>query len=113
MVKNPILFWVESTEHFTQVKNYNNFYEGCNSLTHIAQVQFVISDEFDQYQRILFSLVDFLVQVGGSFNSLKAIGFLITAVFSYRLFYASLIRALFFFDTTPKEFKKEFKKAEK
>ncbi|CAI2379667.1 unnamed protein product [Moneuplotes crassus] len=111
--RNPLLFWLEDTTKFIQIKDHHNFVEGCNRLNHLGQVQFVISDEYDQFQRSLFSLVDFLVQVGGSFNSLKAIGFLITAVFSYRMFYASLIRALFFFDTTPEEFKKQFKKAEK
>jgi len=113
MIKSPLLFWMESNEKFVQIKDFANFYGGCNSLNHIGQAQFVISDDYDQYQRVLFSLIDFLVQVGGSFNSLRAIGFLITAVFSYRLLYASMIRALFFFDTSEEEWKKQFKKAEK
>lgn len=36
-----------------------------------------------------------------------------TAVFSYRLFYASLIRHLFHFDTSNAEWDREFRKAEK
>jgi hypothetical protein len=107
------LEWLRDTDKFLQVNNYVNFYEGCNDLNHIGQVQFVISEEFDVYQRIEFTLIDLLVRIGGSFNSLKAIGFGITAVYSYRLFYASLIRALFFFDTTESEWKKKFKHAEK
>ena len=82
-------------------------------MNHIAQIQFVIADEYEQYERKLFSIVDLLVQAGGSFNSLRAIGLMITAVFSYRLLYASLIRALFHFDTTQVEWESEFKKAEK
>jgi hypothetical protein len=113
MVKTPLIPWIEDKEKFIQIKDFSNFYSGCNNLNHIGLAQFVISDEFDQYQRVLFSLIDFLVQVGGSFNSLRAIGFLITAIFSYRLFYASLIRALFFFKTTEEEWKNNFKKAEK
>jgi len=82
-------------------------------LNHVIDLQFEIADEFDQYERVLFSITNLLVQVGGSFNSLKAIGFMVTAVFSYRLFYASLIRALFHFDTSNAEWEKTFKKAEK
>ena len=73
----------------------------------------MIADEYDEYERVSFAVIDVLVTVGGSFNSLKALGFIVTAVFSYRLFYASLIRHLFHFDTSKAEWEKEFKKAEK
>ena len=113
MASSPLLFWNVKTEYFPQIKSNNNFYEGWNSKNHLAQVQFIIASEYEQYERKLFSIVDLLVQAGGSFNSLRAIGLLITAIFSYRLFYASLIRALFHFDTTQVEWESEFKKAEK
>ena len=45
----------------------------------------------------IFTVGDMLVIIGGLFNALRTIGFLICAIFSYWLFYASLIRKLFHF----------------
>lgn len=44
-----------------------------------------------------------LVILGGLFNALRAIGFLVCGIFSYWLFYASLIWKLFHFKANSKE----------
>ena len=80
---------------FAQIEDYE-INTGCVS-SRVAQVRLSGDIQYNDFEATLFSLTDVLAQIGGIFNVLYSIGFVVCAVYSYRLFYASMMRKLFTF----------------
>ena len=86
---SSILSWMRNSTNFIQVQDFQ-LNSGCEG-SYLGAVQFVGDIHYTKLDATLYSITDMLVQIGGLFNTLHAVGFIICAVFSYRLFYTSLI----------------------
>lgn len=63
----------------------------------LVTYEFQPAQENQVYQRYAYTMFDALGQLGGVQSSLMLIGFVFTALFSYRLMMSSLIGKLFYF----------------
>lgn len=74
----------------------------------MIEYDFVASQIYSQYTREILTFQNILSNLGGIFSSLKSVGFMFTAVFSYQLMMSSLIGKLFHFKPRfPQEIKKK------
>ena len=86
-------------KQFYQVVDLDHRFEEESTYGDILSIYYRFDKTTDVYERKIYSLGELLGQAGGFFSALIGIGSLLLAIFSERLFVASVLRKIYQIDT--------------
>ena len=84
----------EGYEYY-QVSNSQNIFENPSIWGELVNVYIRYDKEYDNYERQVFNIGNFVENVGGFYSGIFVIGVLLVPFFSEKLFYASLINQIY------------------
>ncbi|CDW89821.1 UNKNOWN [Stylonychia lemnae] len=81
---------------FHQISNQRSYDDGYSDLEgYIAAVYMRFDNKYDRYSRKIYSILEFLGDIGGLYRSLFTIGFLIVGQIASHLFFSDLMHKIY------------------